>query len=168
MSFCHSESKKSNNNCKKMANVGNPSQETRSIAKLNVKNWSSWRFEVTLLLEKNRLLWVVLKQELKPAQVVFHLTFSRCSCVFYRKKVWLFSLNTWDLCKKNMIILSIVREYGYSPWTCEIYAKRIWLFFSNTWDQCRRIWLFFLNTWPVRSVLKNIVILSIKTTSIFL
>ncbi|KAI9556061.1 hypothetical protein GHT06_018628 [Daphnia sinensis] len=54
-----------------MANVGNSALEMRSIAKeSHGKNWSSWRFGVFLLLEKNRLLRVVLRQEIRPAQQV--------------------------------------------------------------------------------------------------
>ncbi|XP_045024030.1 uncharacterized protein LOC123469143 [Daphnia magna] len=53
-----------------MASAGSSGIEMRSIAKLNGKNWSSWRFEVTLLLEKNKLMRVVLKVDTKPAQIV--------------------------------------------------------------------------------------------------
>jgi hypothetical protein len=44
-------------------------QEVRQIAKLNGKNWSSRRYGVNLLLEKNRLNRVVSKQELIPPKV---------------------------------------------------------------------------------------------------
>jgi hypothetical protein len=37
-----------------MAAAGQPTQEIRQIAKLNGKSWSSWRYEVNLLLEKNK------------------------------------------------------------------------------------------------------------------
>ncbi|KAK4017397.1 hypothetical protein OUZ56_032709 [Daphnia magna] len=53
-----------------MAAAGQPTQEIRQIAKLNGKNWSSWRYGVNLLLEKNRLNRVVSRQELLPPQSV--------------------------------------------------------------------------------------------------
>ena len=52
-----------------MAAASQPTQEIRQIAKLNGKNWSSWRYGVNLLLEKNRLNRVVSRQELLPQQV---------------------------------------------------------------------------------------------------
>ncbi|KZS01474.1 Uncharacterized protein APZ42_001859 [Daphnia magna] len=52
-----------------MATSSQPTQEIRQIAKLNGKNWSSWRYGVNLLLEKNRLNRVVSRQELLPPEV---------------------------------------------------------------------------------------------------
>ncbi|KZR99092.1 Uncharacterized protein APZ42_005196 [Daphnia magna] len=52
-----------------MAASSQPTQEIRRIAKLNGKNWSSWRYGVNLLLEKNRLNRVVSRQELLPPEV---------------------------------------------------------------------------------------------------
>ncbi|KAI9549806.1 hypothetical protein GHT06_006776 [Daphnia sinensis] len=52
-----------------MASAGSSGFEMRSIAKLNGKNWSSWRFGDTLLLEKNKLMRVVQKVDTKPTQI---------------------------------------------------------------------------------------------------
>ncbi|KAI9555905.1 hypothetical protein GHT06_018429 [Daphnia sinensis] len=64
-----------------MATSGQPTQEIRQIAKLNGKNWSSWRYGVSLLLEKNRLNRVVSKQELLPPQVRFFVCGNKCKFI---------------------------------------------------------------------------------------
>ncbi|EFX64145.1 hypothetical protein DAPPUDRAFT_334541 [Daphnia pulex] len=51
-----------------MANVGPPVGEVRHIAKLNLLNWGSWRYGISILLERNKLFRVTLRQELKPAE----------------------------------------------------------------------------------------------------
>ena len=52
-----------------MAHTGQPVNEIRHIPKLNGKNWSSWRYGVSLLLEKNQMLPIVLGQVVRPQQV---------------------------------------------------------------------------------------------------
>ena len=52
-----------------MANAGPPVGEVRHIAKLNLLNWGSWRYGISILLERNRLFRVTLRQELRPAVV---------------------------------------------------------------------------------------------------
>ena len=52
-----------------MANAGPPVSEVRHIAKLNLLNWGSWRHGISILLERNRLFRVTLRQELRPAVV---------------------------------------------------------------------------------------------------
>ena len=52
-----------------MANAGPPVSEVRHIAKLNLLNWGSWRYGISILLERNRLFRVTLRQELRPAVV---------------------------------------------------------------------------------------------------
>ncbi len=53
-----------------MANAGPPVGEVRHIAKLNLLNWGSWRYGISILLERNRLFRVTLRQELRPAEVI--------------------------------------------------------------------------------------------------
>ena len=52
-----------------MANAGPPVGEVRHIAKLNLLNWGSWRYGISILLKRNRLFRVTLRQELRPAVV---------------------------------------------------------------------------------------------------
>ena len=52
-----------------MANAGPPVGEVRHIAKLNLLNWGSWRYGISILLERNRLFRMTLRQELRPAVV---------------------------------------------------------------------------------------------------
>jgi hypothetical protein len=53
-----------------MANVLARGNETRmAIDKLNGKNWVSWRYACSLLLEKNRMWQIVTRQEIRPAPV---------------------------------------------------------------------------------------------------
>ena len=52
-----------------MAHIGQPGHEIRHIPKLNGKNWSSWRYAVSLLLEKNQMLPIVMGEVLRPQQV---------------------------------------------------------------------------------------------------
>jgi hypothetical protein len=53
-----------------MENVGPPVGEVRHIAKPNLLNWGSWRYSISILLERNKLFRVTLRQELKPAEVI--------------------------------------------------------------------------------------------------
>ncbi|XP_045032775.1 uncharacterized protein LOC123474586 [Daphnia magna] len=53
-----------------MANVGPPVGEVRHIAKLNLLNWGSWRYGISILLERSKLFRVTLRQELKPAEIL--------------------------------------------------------------------------------------------------
>ncbi len=53
-----------------MANAGPPVGEVRHIAKLNLLNWGSWRYGISILLERNNLFRVTLRQELRLAEVI--------------------------------------------------------------------------------------------------
>ena len=52
-----------------MANAVQPVQEMRHIAKLNQTNWGSWRYGISILLEKNKLNRVISREELRPDEV---------------------------------------------------------------------------------------------------